>query len=415
MSSRSLIATQGTFRSKARPFQNYATYGPSQVLNYATGAVTSTFDASGQMLVRDFLEQIDYTVSPKASRRKSNICRHLKSNTYYHGDPGSPTRVNENNQTAAYSCCYLAKDSPGAHSIAVGYAKTALGGYFEQGFLQHEGQTLINDGAWKLRPDLTTVSVPNFVIEIGQIRELFQLWKKNLGIAKNLAGADLNYHFGWKPTMGDLKNVLDAIVNLSNEVTRFEKALNQLFHRSASVYSDSQSASGNPLLPGFSTRWLPWNASIKRSVTAHVVWAPQPLQVIGALDKVLRSLIDSLGFELNPRIIWDALPFTFILDWFFGFGSFLERFKVDALELPIVYVDSYLQYKEELVIDSQIVQSVSTQNPVYRSGGMTTQINYFERMPILPDYPTLRDIGWKKPTINQARLLVSLATVLAKR
>lgn len=132
-------------------------------------------------------------------------------------------------------------------------------------------------------------------------------------------------------------------------------------------------------------------------------------------EKVLRVLLDSLGFELNPKIIWDAIPFTFVIDWFFGVGSWLERFKIDTLELPIVYVDSALHYREDLRIESNCRFDVnSTQNkPSTRSAGWTTVEKFYNRMPIFPDYATLSGLGWKNPTRNQWSLLVSLGTVLA--
>jgi hypothetical protein len=158
-----------------------------------------------------------------------------------------------------------------------------------------------------------------------------------------------------------------------------------------------------------------WTGTVIQTCTAHVVWRPQPLQAIGALKKTLLGLLDTLGFELNPRIIWDALPFTFVIDWFFDVGGYLNRYSIDTLELPIVYVDSYLQYKEELVIESSQIQGYLTPGQsTIRSGGWTTTEKYFQRMPIFPDHSTLTSIGWKFPTTNQAVLGLSLAVVLKK-
>lgn len=47
------------------------------------------------------------------------------------------------------------------------------------------------------------------------------------------------------------------------------------------------------------------------------------------------GMLDSLGFNLNPAIIWNALPWSFVVDWVFGVSRWLDRFKVAALEPKI--------------------------------------------------------------------------------
>jgi hypothetical protein len=120
-----------------------------------------------------------------------------------------------------------------------------------------------------------------------------------------------------------------------------------------------------------------------------------------------------MGFELNPRIIWDAIPFSFVVDWFFNVGGFLARYKVDALELPIVLVDSFVSYKEINNIQWRWIRAndgTYTTRPT--SSGACYVKNTFHRMPIYPDYSSLSGLGWKMPSLNQAALGVSLVTLL---
>lgn len=125
--------------------------------------------------------------------------------------------------------------------------------------------------------------------------------------------------------------------------------------------------------------------------------------------------MDSVGFEANPRILWDAIPFTFVVDWFFNVGKVLERFRFNALELPIVITDSFLQYKQTMEIESRVVLDVNhvgVSSSTSWPSCLTTE-NLFYRLPILPDYTSLADIGFRWPTLNQAELLLSLGTVLS--
>ncbi len=129
---------------------------------------------------------------------------------------------------------------------------------------------------------------------------------------------------------------------------------------------------------------------------------------------MLAAYLDALGFELNPRIIWDAVPFTFVLDWFFGIGSWLERHKYDTLELPFLWVDSYVQYKEAVQVESRLTLTHTNVSGAFNYSPWVTSRQYFERVPAKPYEDVFQGAGWRVPTRGQAELLVSLATVLRR-
>jgi hypothetical protein len=49
----------------------------------------------------------------------------------------------------------------------------------------------------------------------------------------------------------------------------------------------------------------------------------------------LLSLLDRLGVNLNPAIIWNAIPWSFVVDWVAGIGPFLNQFTIHAMEPQI--------------------------------------------------------------------------------
>jgi hypothetical protein len=324
-----------------------------------------------------------------------------------------PGRIDNVSQGVYYNYYspHLVSDDGAASALA--HAKSAFGVNLRDAAIGAGGQDYINEAAKLLRPDLTAVSVPNFLIEISQIKMLFNLWRSNVSFAKNVAGANLNYNFGWKPTIGDLSSVIGAVRNLQQRIAEFERSLNVLFHRQTTLFEDTLTSSASLSSTPFAGWKTDYSASIKRSMTAHVVFRPAPLQALSNFNKSLRAILDSLGFELNPRIIWDAIPFTFVVDWFFNFGKFLEQFSFDTLELPIVYVDSYLQYKEELVCNSQVSYiPVSPESGTSVGGGWTLKEKFFHRVPIFPDQSIIYGLGGRYPSTNQVVLGLSLLTVL---
>lgn len=54
----------------------------------------------------------------------------------------------------------------------------------------------------------------------------------------------------------------------------------------------------------------------------------------------VKGLLDALGVQLNPAIIWNAIPYTFIGDWFVGVSRFLDSLKVRNLE-PVLNIRDY--------------------------------------------------------------------------
>jgi len=94
----------------------------------------------------------------------------------------------------------------------------------------------------------------------------------------------------------------------------------------------------------------------------------------------------------------------------------LSQFKIDALHLPIILVDSSVDYKEEFQVTSKV-----TINPngyptdvtaTTQPSGYVTRDTLFHRMPVDPSLTLLKNLGWHNPKGSQWINLVSLATVL---
>jgi len=53
------------------------------------------------------------------------------------------------------------------------------------------------------------------------------------------------------------------------------------------------------------------------------------------------GLLDSLGVNLNPQIIWNAIPWSFVVDWVIGVGQWLGNRKTLNME-PVVNISRYM-------------------------------------------------------------------------
>jgi len=55
----------------------------------------------------------------------------------------------------------------------------------------------------------------------------------------------------------------------------------------------------------------------------------------------LLTLLDSLGVNLSPAIIWNAIPWSFVIDWFIGVSRYLGERKTLNME-PAVCISRYM-------------------------------------------------------------------------
>jgi len=72
------------------------------------------------------------------------------------------------------------------------------------------------------------------------------------------------------------------------------------------------------------------------------------------------TLLDQLGVNLNPQIVWNAIPWSFVVDWFFNVGEWLSRMTQSNMA-PQINVMQYLwsvKRRRRIRISAQ-VESVS--------------------------------------------------------
>jgi hypothetical protein len=273
---------------------------------------------------------------------------------------------------------------------------------------------MINDAWMKAKPDLTVVSLPNFLLELDDVKSLTKWWDKRKSVSKNLAGGTLQYSFGVAPTIGDVTSIIDAVKNTQNKIREFEKTIGTVQKRTIKLDSNTVSKTGTFNYQGDSKQPCNWTATLNQRVTAHFSFAPKPILALNNADKAIRGFLDSLGFEANPRIIWEAVPFSFVVDWFFNVGKFLDSLKIDALELPVELIDGCLQLQETVSITSNLtLDKNSSVSSVNSWPTIATIKERFERLPFLPDYATLQapDVRW--PSLRQAELGFALVVANA--
>jgi len=79
------------------------------------------------------------------------------------------------------------------------------------------------------------------------------------------------------------------------------------------------------------------------------------------------SLLDAVGVNLNPAIIWNAIPWSFVVDWVFGVSRWLNEQRIGLMEPKV----NILQYLWSVKRDRTIYLSSTVKCPSVFGTGLT--------------------------------------------
>lgn len=176
------------------------------------------------------------------------------------------------------------------------------------------------------------VSIPLFIWELGEVRRLVDLVKSVMRLRNsdrhNLPTTE---EFGVKPFVKDIVDMAKVVSGIADRLAWMRendgKPVKVRFTKELPI-GDVSSAivpytSGVGWYKRFTKRYCKFRAHAR--VRYNV-------RYLGDTEIRLRTLAKSLGF-LNPaKVVWDHIPFSFLIDKFVDIGALLERFS-----LPFVY------------------------------------------------------------------------------
>jgi len=110
------------------------------------------------------------------------------------------------------------------------------------------------------------------------------------------------------------------------------------------------------------------------------------------------ALIDALGLSFNPKHVWDAIPWSFVIDWVFKVGDFLDQFSKGALEPVLDVLDYSWTIRRERSVKLALVIDQDTLPP---------------GSPLLPEsyvveYPTFWETAYRRQPVPLSSLKSTL-------
>lgn len=204
----------------------------------------------------------------------------------------------------------------------------------------------------RTNPSREEVSIPNFLYEMKDLPKMIRNLKDLAPLIRNLrhrndaalsaiASQYLGYEFGWKPLISDISQLLQFQTQVDRRILELNRlysgtGLKRRLHLLTESTSTTQSIVAESSLGVFIrakkhkvTRVNSWG-TIRWRPTA----VPRDIghQALGRQARRLVHGIDHYGVDASQA--WNALPFSWLADWFGNFGEWLAAHRNDVPAAP---------------------------------------------------------------------------------
>jgi hypothetical protein len=235
----------------------------------------------------------------------------------------------------------------------------------------------------------------------------------------------LNLEFGWKPLVSDIHNACYAAANSHRLMQSYENNSGKPVRRSYAFpveKSESTSISNNPTegsMYGFMSDMLDGTKSQPHLVTttktlretwfsgSFTYYLPPEYRSRRRLAKIAAQAGHLYGIELTPDVVWQAMPWTWAIDWFSNMGdvvSNLSDWATDGLVLNYGYLMEH--------IVREVTYSLDRPTRFKLLGGGTAIAAhltvYYESKQRVAATPFGFEIGWNGLSLRQLAIAAAL-------
>lgn len=176
----------------------------------------------------------------------------------------------------------------------------------------------------KTNPNRADVSIPNFIYELREFPQMLKVQGENW--LKKAAGLNLNYQFGWKPFMSDLFGLFDFSKSVTNRMKEIKALHEGGLRRKRKLFSSQ--LKGGLYRIAHSNGFLTGNDWYEKITTwetrGYIRYFPASPPPLNEYDFRQLAWDATFGFTLDKSTLWEALPWSWMVDWFSDVGDMLS-------------------------------------------------------------------------------------------
>lgn len=222
-----------------------------------------------------------------------------------------------------------------------------------------ETASLNAKGATAISNTIPTRPAANLGTFLGELREGMpsaigaQLWRSRIKDFRALGGEYLNLKFGWESLVRDIRSFFTAVSDGERFLTQLEqdsgKNVRRSFYFTPVRTLDQTNVSTNQgTFPSLSSTLNPANGTrTTYSFSEEKIWFKGAYtyylspKTRDRLANVARYADHVLGLDLNPEVLWELTPWSWVADYFANVGDVMTNityFSQDNLLLRYGYV-----------------------------------------------------------------------------
>jgi hypothetical protein len=161
------------------------------------------------------------------------------------------------------------------------------------------------------------VSIPNFLYELREIGSLLPSLEESM--AKTVSSGYLNYSFGWKPLIGDLQKLHGLMETIRKRIAYLKSTYGRETRLS---HTKTFEVEGLQMWESGDDRYYRDSA---RGILRAGGYLFHLLNELNGLEGTLRAASAALGLTNPLGVVWEAIPFSFVVDWFGRVQSRINR------------------------------------------------------------------------------------------
>lgn len=219
-----------------------------------------------------------------------------------------------------------------------------------------------------------TTSIINFIIELKDLSSSVNSIKSAL---TNPAGLFLAWQFGVAPMIRDIIAILTTAATIRDQLDHLKRVNKRTVTISYVENHDLAKDGPTPVQVVHQPGWGIYPADEAWRITDLRYKIQMNCQVHYDLDAnfenllgYLKATLAALGIGNPAKVIWNAIPFSFVVDWFFNIGTFLDGLDIQPFEGKIVIegashsVVSYARFEHmNMTMKSMIHSSLDRYEP----------------------------------------------------
>lgn len=187
----------------------------------------------------------------------------------------------------------------------------------------------------------------NTLFELGRLAKSKHSKKTLRSILRAGSDSYLQAEFNFLPLLQDIVSVKDALSYTRKKLRELIARANEPQKRHYSVelfeeYPDSDVLLTRATQSFFCAPVVTIHRNVRyyrRMFNATMEYS-YSLPSLDLEESLMGAWLDTLGVNLNPRIIWNAIPWSFVVDWVVNVNSWLDNFRNRNIE-PVVDIRGF--------------------------------------------------------------------------